>query len=188
MARWIIVPLGSLRHCFFSILARSVTLNCTLHANLICFASWWIVSYKGELWMRIVHSLGIETQGFVGRHLDAIMEMIVSSSTSQQVWQLSLFVTCLGVLCNNCHKYFPIPLVLFYFVQILSSVSFSPIHDLWTPKSNLRLISDTFCINQHNNKPLNVIVICHFHLKKKTFWTADRKTHLCILQYDLWTL
>ena len=157
-------------------------------ARLICFASWWIVSYKGELWMRIVHSLGIETQGFVGRHLDAIMEMIVSSSTSQQVWQLSLFVTCLGVLCNNCHKYFPIALVLFYFVQILSSVSFSPIHDLWTPKSNLRLISDTLCINQHNNKPLNVIVICHFHLKKKTLWTADRKTHLCILQYDLWTL
>ncbi|RMX46865.1 hypothetical protein pdam_00022068, partial [Pocillopora damicornis] len=46
-----------------------------------------IVSYKGELWMRIVHSLGIETQGFVGRHLDAIMEMIVSSSTSQQCSQ-----------------------------------------------------------------------------------------------------
>ena len=35
--------------------------------------------------MRIAHILGIETQGFVERHLDAIMEMIVSSSTSQQV-------------------------------------------------------------------------------------------------------
>ena len=35
--------------------------------------------------MRIVHSLGIETQDFVERHVDAIMEMIVSSSTSQQV-------------------------------------------------------------------------------------------------------
>ena len=156
MARWTIVPLSSLRHCFVTILARSATLNCTLHANLICFASWWIVSCKDELWMRIVHSLGIETQGFVERHVDAIMEMIVSSSTSQQVWQLSLFVTCLGVLCNNCQKYFPIASVLFYFVQILSCVSFSSIHDLWTPKPYLRFISDTLYINQHHSKPLKV--------------------------------
>ena len=80
------------------------------------FVSCCIVTCKDKLWVRIVHTMGIETQSFVDRHVDAIMEMIVSGSSSQQVCELrchfSLYKTCF--LVTHCQKYLGIALVLSY--------------------------------------------------------------------------
>ena len=40
---------------------------------------------KDNLWVRVTHSLGIEINGFVDRHQDSIIDMIVSGNTFQEV-------------------------------------------------------------------------------------------------------
>ena len=40
---------------------------------------------KDNLWVSVTHSLGIEINGFVDRHQDSIIDMIVSGNTFQEV-------------------------------------------------------------------------------------------------------
>ncbi|KAJ7333816.1 eIF-2-alpha kinase activator GCN1 [Desmophyllum pertusum] len=50
-----------------------------------------VVTFKDNLWVRILHIMGIDTDGFVDRHVDAIIDLIISGSTSQQSSQNVLY-------------------------------------------------------------------------------------------------
>ena len=47
-----------------------------------------VVSSKDKLWVKIMHSMEVEMDSFVDRHVDSIMDLIVSGNTLQEVRML----------------------------------------------------------------------------------------------------
>ena len=44
-----------------------------------------LVTYKENLWIRIMYSMDVEVGSFVDRHVDTVIDVIVSDSNSTEV-------------------------------------------------------------------------------------------------------